>query len=152
MPEGEPPHHWSTFPLRLAQSPDPPGVAGAALRTRQPLSRATPPGLYKFVVDAAGHLWVGVDVETAIQHTSLVPPGQPVRAAGNILITADGTTHANARSGHYITESPFTPAEEPAFLDAIRAEITAAGLTPGQLFGGDQPLVTLLPHRRRRGT
>lgn len=139
---------WARLPLRHSFYQDSPCDVGSAIVTRQPLSNAIEPGLYKYVIDEGGEMWVGVDKPSTPNHSSLVGKGAPVRAAGNIRITSNGVVHLNTFSGHYMVEVPFNDFEERVFIELIRQQIEAAGFECGQISGDTSPL----PKPKRGGT
>jgi len=141
-------HSWEQLPLRYTFYQDSPCDVGSAIKTRQRLSKAIEPGLYKYVIDQDGQMWVGVDKISTPNHSSLVGKGQPVRAAGNIRITINGLVHLNTFSGHYMVEVPFDAVEEKLFLKLIRSCVEAAGFECGQVSGDTSPLPK--PQRNER--
>lgn len=133
-------HEWESLPLRYSFYQDSPCDVGSALNTRQPLTPIIESGLYKFVIDRDGRMWIGADKPSTPNHSSLVGKGEAVRAAGNIRITPAGVVHLNTFSGHYMVEVPFSEEEEGIFLELIHRYIDATGFKCGQITGDTSPL------------
>jgi len=85
-------------------------VAGQYLNERVTLTESVPPGRYLYVVDEQGAIWLGSiagiirtegnpSLEWEIRHSSLVPVGEPVRAAGMLVLDHRGNAAVNSASG-----------------------------------------------------
>jgi hypothetical protein len=132
---------WSRTELRQNDYRGQPGEAafeGAAVNSRVPLKGAKP-GLYKYVIDSEGRMWLG-EIESTPQHSSLVPAGEKVYAEGYARVNLDGTVSVNGSSGHYMAENPILPPQEGAWVDAMGGTIKDAGFAPGKVTPGESPL------------
>lgn len=109
---------WRQLPLRANFYGAEPGVAGTNVAARLALTPDVKPGVYMYVVDGKGKMWLllaGNDPK----HRSIVPAGARVRAAGWLKVTVNRLANINTRSGHYMQEQPFTAQEELTWLQAI---------------------------------
>jgi len=95
--------NWKGLPLRESAAGKDEPEAGTFVR-RIPLSKNTPDGIYKFVVDEYGDIWLA-RVSEDVPHSALVPRGALVYGAGYCAIR-NGTANVNGRSGHYMAENP----------------------------------------------
>ena len=126
---------WEDVLLRSNRHGLEPGVSGMHVDLRIPLSKAVAPGRYIYIVDESGMMWLG-PIDESVKHSSLVPAGSLVRAAGHLAIKPGGVVHANSSSGHYMKDLPVLKSEEPAWRRALTKTIEAAKLKPGTLDPG----------------
>lgn len=101
-------------------------MAGSFVTRRIPLSNTTPDGLYLFVVDQKGKVWLSPVTED-LKHSALVPQGAKVRGAGYVALK-DGRANVNGRSGHYMAERPFIGKEIALYDKAIRTTFLEQGV------------------------
>ena len=125
---------WNKVKLRTNAYAVEPGITGAQIGSRININNA-PEGRFIYVVDESGQMWLGPIAE-GVNHSSLVPAGSKVCAAGVIEITSNRTARLNSASGHFMAENPILAAEQPAWLTAITQTLLEAGIALESAYPG----------------
>lgn len=94
---------WDDLPLLTSRDGPLEALAGSNLSGRIAGNSKVPDGVYKFVVDKNGKVWLQ-GVADDLPHSALVPKGEQVRGAGYIAIKK-GRANISGRSGHYMKDS-----------------------------------------------
>jgi hypothetical protein len=117
---------WAKLPLRPNSYGAAEPQAGSYVGQRIALSKQTPNGVYKFVVDQQAKVWLS-PMEADMPHSALVPRGQQVRGAG-VLGIKNGRVNVNGRSGHYMAERPIRGSQVLPYDRAIRGTFADHGV------------------------
>lgn len=117
---------WAGLPHRTSIYGDSDALAGSFVGERIALSRLVPDGVYKFVVDVNGQMWLG-SPSNDFAHSALVPRGEPVKSAGYIAIR-NGRANVNSRSGHYMAHQPVRREDVDAYAHALLMTLRSASI------------------------
>ncbi len=118
---------WDDLPLRSNSYGAAEQAAGSFVGQRLAASSDIPDGLYKFVVDVDGKVWLARSADD-VPHSALIPSGQQVRGAGYVFIK-NGRANVNGRSGHFMAEQPVMPNQVTLYDKAIRDTFSQHGIT-----------------------
>ncbi len=117
---------WDELPLLRNARGAGEAAAGSFVGKRIAASNSVPEGVYKFVVDKDGKIWLA-QVTEDIPHSALVPKGDGVRGAGYVAVK-NGRANVNGRSGHYMAETPLLGEKARLYDRAIRQTFKDHGI------------------------
>jgi hypothetical protein len=117
---------WDELPLLRNSYGAAEAAAGSFVSKRIAASNSVTEGVYKFVVDKEGKIWLAKVTED-IPHSALVPKGEGVRGAGYVAVK-NGKANVNGRSGHYMAETPLLGEKARLYDKAIRQTFKDHGI------------------------